>query len=338
MWQTIGQQRALSLLEHGIKNNGLAHAYLIIGPPHIGKMTLAIDFAQAINCQYSQPPCKECQTCKKIAGGKHADVRVIEGTEDGSAEAKTGSQISIDEIKALQHSANLPPYEGKYKIFIINGAENLSHEAANCLLKTLEEPPPHVIFVLLTSNESLVLPTIISRCQRLELKPLASEEISRMLTTSYKLDGQKARLLAGLAQGCPGWAINAVSDNTVLAQRAQFVEEMFFLLETTWGERLTYAAKLGSNKASAEQALRNWLSCWRDIMLIKNSCKEAVVNSDYLETLQDLSQRLNIAEVRTFIQSIERSLAYIATNANLRLIMEVTLLNMPRLKERARAP
>lgn len=339
MWQTTGQQRIIALLEHSIKNNELAHAYLIIGPPHVGKMTLAVDLAQAINCNDSQPPCKECQTCKKIAGRKHADVIVIENAEDTSTETKTASEIGIDEIKVLQHSANLPPYEGKYKVFIINGAESLSHEAANCLLKILEEPPPHVVFVLLTSKESLVLPTIISRCQRLELKPLTSEEISRILTTSYKLDNQQAKLLAVLAQGCPGWAINAALDSTVLAQRAQFVEEMFSLLDTTWGERLTYAARLGTNRALAEQALRNWLSCWRDIMLIKNGYKEAIVNSDYLEALESLSQRLDVAEVRSFIQSVEKSLAYIAaTSANLRLITEVALLNMPKLKDRARIP
>lgn len=337
MWKTVGQQRIIALLEHNIKNREPAHAYLIIGPPHVGKMTLAIDFVQAINCEGNQPPCKECQTCKKIAEGKHADVVVIEGTEDASSETKAGSEIGIDEIKTLQHSASLPPYEGRYKVFIINGAESLSHEAANCLLKTLEEPPPHVIFVLLTSSESQVLPTIISRCQRLELKPLASEEVSKILTTLYGLDDQKARLLSGLAQGCPGWAINAVLDSTVLAQRAQFIEEMFSLLEATWGERLTYAAKLAANRTSAEQALRNWLSCWRDIMLIKNGYNEAVVNLDYLDTLVSLSQRLNIGEVRRFIESIWRSLAYTATNANLRLIMEVALLNMPRLKNRAEA-
>ncbi len=334
MWQTIGQQKALALLEHSIKNNELAHAYLLIGPPHIGKMTLAIDFAQAVNCEGSQPPCKECQACKKIAAGKYADVIVIEGTESGSTQAETGLEIGIDEIKALQHSANLPPYEGKFKIFIINGAESLSHEAANCLLKTLEEPPPYVIIILLTSNESLVLPTIISRCQRLELKPVANEEISKILTTLYGLDSQKAKLLAGLAQGSPGWAINAMVDANVLAQRTQFIEEMFSLLEATWGERLTYAAKLGTSRASAQEALKNWLSCWRDIMLIKTGCKEAVINLDYLETLERLSQELTVAEVRNFIQSVSRSLIYTTTTANLRLIMEVALLNMPRARKR----
>ncbi len=264
------------------------------------------------------------------------DGIIIEGMETSSPETKTGQEIGIDEIKVLQHNANLPPYEGKFKIFIINGAESLSHEAANCLLKTLEEPPPYVLIILLTSNKSLVLPTVISRCQQVELKPLAREEISQILTNLYGLDDQKAKLLAGLAQGSPGWAINAAVDGAVLAQRTQLIEEMVSLLEATWGERLTYAARLGANRMSAQEALRNWLSCWRDIMLIKTGCEEAVINLDYLETLERLSQELTIAEIRNFIQSVSKSLTYVATTANLRLIMEVALLNMPRTRDRAR--
>lgn len=330
MWQTIGQNRILALLEHSIKNNELAHAYLIAGPPHIGKMTLAIDFAQAINCEGTQPPCKECQACRKIAGRKHADVVIINNTEDGSAGSKTHSEISIDEIRELQHSANLPPYEGKRKIFIINGAERLSNEAANCLLKTLEEPPPHVIITLLTSNEPMVLPTIVSRCQRLELKPLPHDDICKILIGYYKLDSQKAKLLANLAQGCPGWAINAALDNTALVQRAQFIKDMFALLEATWGERLAYAAKLGDSRIVAEEIFKTWLVCWRDIMLIKNGYKEAVASSDYLEILERVSQKVTLVEMRNFINILIKSLSYIASNANLRLVIEVALLNMPK--------
>jgi DNA polymerase-3 subunit delta' len=331
MWQTIGQHKTLELLERSIKNNELSHAYLITGPPHVGKMTLALELTQAINCEGDQPPCKECQPCHKIANRKHADVMIIDDTESSPSDSKTNLEIGKDEIKALQHSASLPPYEGKYKVFIINRAENLSHEAANRLLKTLEEPPPHVIIILVTSNDLLVLPTITSRCQRLELRPLPLEQITKLLTSSYKVDNQKARLVAGLSQGCPGWAINAVLDNALLTQRAQFIEDMLALLETTWNERFAYAAKLGDNKRLAEEILKSWLSCWRDIMLIKYNCKEKAVNSDYLEAFEELCQKLTSKEVENFIDSLNQSLGYITTNANLRLVLEVTLLNMPKI-------
>jgi DNA polymerase-3 subunit delta' len=330
MWQTIGQDRTLALLEYSIKNNELAHAYLIVGPPHIGKMTLATDFAQAINCQGSEPPCKECHACKKIASRKHADVIIIDSPEDDSQGSRTRVEIGIDQIRELQRNAALPPYEGKYKVFIINGAESLSQEAANCLLKTLEEPPPHVIIILLTANESLVLPTIASRCQRLELRPLSHSDICKILTSTYEVDSKKANLLAGLAQGCLGWAINAVLDNSALTQRTQFLDEMLTLLEEAWDERMAYAAKLGDSRMLVEETLKTWATFWRDIMLIKNGCKEAVINSDYLAKLETVAQKATLAEVRDFISVLTRSLGYIASNANLRLAMEVVLLNMPR--------
>lgn len=333
MWQTIGQHKTLKLLEHSIKNNELAHAYLIAGPPHVGKMTLALELAQAVNCEGDQPPCKECQPCHKIANRKHADVIIINDTESSPSDSKTNLEIGIDEIKALQHSASLPPYEGKYKVFIINGAENLSHDAANRLLKTLEEPPPHVVIILITSNDLLVLPTITSRCQRLELSPLPRDQIAKLLTSSYMVDDQKARLLASLSQGCPGWAINAVLDNVLLTQRVQFIADMLTLLEATWNERLSYAAKLGDNKRLAEEILKSWLSCWRDIMLIKYNCKETVTNSDYLGAFDELCQKLTSKEMENFVDSLNRSLGYITTNANPRLVLEVVLLNMPKLRK-----
>lgn len=151
MWKVVGQTRAVSLLQHSLERGLLAHAYLFVGPPHVGKMTLALNLAQALNCEAAAPPCGECAACQKIALVKHADVQVI-GLVDGSnsVEARSRAEIGIDQIREIQHSSSLPPFEGRYKVFIIDGAELLSTEAANCLLKTLEEPVDRVMFILLS--------------------------------------------------------------------------------------------------------------------------------------------------------------------------------------------
>jgi len=161
MWQVIGQDKALALLDRSLKENNVAHAYLFVGPRHIGKKTLALNLAQALNCDADKPPCGQCHSCRRILEQKHADVTCI------GLDSKT--EIGIDDIRKLQRLANLPPYEGKRKVFIIDDAEYLSTEAANSLLKILEEPPPKVVWVLLTAEEPRLLPTIVSRCQRLEL-------------------------------------------------------------------------------------------------------------------------------------------------------------------------
>jgi DNA polymerase III gamma/tau subunit len=116
MWQFVGQEKALSLLQCSVEAGSLGHAYLIIGPPHVGKMTLALDLARALNCEAAERPCGECNSCRKIASRNHPDVQIIGLSQDGSDEAKL---ISIEQIRKVQHSANLPPYECKYNVFVI---------------------------------------------------------------------------------------------------------------------------------------------------------------------------------------------------------------------------
>ena len=119
-----------------------------------------------------------CASCQKIASAKHADIQIVGLTKsEDSAEARSRTEIGIDQIRELQHSSSLPPFEGKYKVFIIDGAEFLSSEAANCLLKTLEEPFDRVVFILLTTSDRLLPATVVSRCQRLELVPLKIGEV-----------------------------------------------------------------------------------------------------------------------------------------------------------------
>ncbi|MDD5081898.1 MAG: AAA family ATPase, partial [Dehalococcoidales bacterium] len=168
MWPVVGQARVVDLLKRSLERRAVAHAYLLVGPPHVGKMTLALTLAQALNCEATAPPCGQCSSCQKVVSAKHADVQVINlisSLEPG--ETKPQAEISIDQIRQMQHSASLPPFEGRCKVFIIEGAEHLSDEAANCLLKTLEEPVGRVVFILLTTSERLLPATVVSRCQRL---------------------------------------------------------------------------------------------------------------------------------------------------------------------------
>lgn len=331
MWQTIGQPKALALLEHSLATSNVAHAYLFIGAQNIGKMTLALDLARALNCEGRAIPCSECQPCNKISNGKHADITIIGlNSANSSEETKQRAEISIDYIRELQRNASLPPYEGKYKIFIIDGAEYLSSEAANCLLKTLEEPPPRVVILLLTANEQQLLPTLVSRCQRIELQLMTTSEIERVLVGLYRVDNDKARLLARLSQGCIGRALKALTDDSYLSRREQIFSEMFYLLDVGWDERFTYAAKLATNRRLAEEVINMWLLLWRDIMLIKCNCWQNITNVDQTSALERWASTLSLPQIRNFIESLEQSLSRIALNANLRLVLEVLMLEMPR--------
>jgi len=134
MWNIIGQEKAINILQKGADTGRLVHAYLFVGPEHIGKMTAALDLAMALNCAAPDRPCHECPSCQKIAAGNHTDVRVI-GIEQKGEEGEEHKVITIEQIEDLQHSASLPPFEGKHKVFIIDGAELMSVDAANRFLK-----------------------------------------------------------------------------------------------------------------------------------------------------------------------------------------------------------
>jgi DNA polymerase-3 subunit delta' len=334
MWQTIGQPEALALFEHSLKTGNLAHAYLMVGAPHIGKMTLALDLARAINCQGKETPCGQCQSCRRITKGNHTDVRTISlNSNKDTTNTKARIEISIDDIRELQHDASLPPFEGKYKVFIIDGAEYLSTEAANCLLKTIEEPPPQVIMLLLATEESRLLPTVVSRCQRLELKPLPISEIEKMLIESHGIDKAKAGLLARLSHGCLGWAITVSFDDSYLLQRNQRLNDMTSMLTNGWDDRFNYAARLANERQSAEEIIKLWLGWWRDLMLTKCGCEQAVINIDNINFFEKWAEVMSLSEIKDFIDYLQNALNQITLNANLRLVYETLMLNIPR-KER----
>jgi DNA polymerase-3 subunit delta' len=328
MWQIIGQDKVLSLLDYSLKTNTLAHAYLIIGPRHVGKGTLAINLAQALNCDSPEPPCGQCRSCQRILEGKHADVAPI------GLDSRT--EIGIDDIRGLQRLASLPPYEGKYKIFIIDGAEYLSTEAANSLLKILEEPPQKVVWLLLSTEEVRLLPTIISRCQRLELKPMPSEQVQETLINSYNIDADKARLLSQLCHGCFGWALSALANNDILEQRAQRLATLFSLLTPkgrSLGQRFAYAQELANqfsqNRRAGAEIIEIWLDWWRDLMLIKSGCKGAIINIDYETALEEQARGLSLSEIKGFLANLCLLQERISRNVNPRLALEWLMLNLP---------
>jgi DNA polymerase-3 subunit delta' len=331
MWQVIGQTRAVSLLQYSLKAGALAHAYLFVGPQHIGKMTLALNLAQALNCEATERPCLECTSCIKIAKGSHADVQIIGLTQnDDAAEAKL---ISIDQIKELQHSANLPPFEGKHKVFIIDGAELLSIEAANCLLKTLEEPADKVTFILLTVNDRLLPATVVSRCQRLELLPLSTAEEATALREKWSIEPERARLLAGLSHGCPGWALSANRDDGLIQQRNEELNRLNGIIKADYEERFAYVAQLAArfsqNRSAVYDVLERWLDYWRDLMLVKLGFYDMITNIDRKDELIEIAGSYRLAQIKAFIESIKSAAVQLRQNVNTRLALEVLMLDIP---------
>jgi DNA polymerase-3 subunit delta' len=333
VWQIVGQSRAISLLQRSLEQGSMAHAYLLVGPPHVGKMTLALNLAQALNCEGDEPPCGLCDTCQKIDSGKHADVQVIGLNSGGNSTDKPRTEIGINQVKEMQHSSSLPPFEGRYKVFIIDGAELMSTEAANCLLKTLEEPASGVIFILLAANDGVLPATVVSRCQRLELRPLPAPQVEAALIQRWSIEPQKAELLARLSHGCLGWALLAANDDSLLQQRAQRVEKLLDIAGSDYEERFDFAAQLvvqfSHSRSLVQEVLDLWLDWWRDLLLVKLGCSSTITNIDHQAMLVELSRDYNLAEVRAFINSIQAAEEQLRQNANPRLVLEMLMLSIP---------
>ncbi len=339
MWELIGQKRAIELLEHGLETGRLAHAFLFCGPEYIGKMTAALELAMALNCESADRPCHACAPCKKIAAGSHADVQIIRLTP-GDEEDSEATRIKIEQIKDIQHSANLPPFEGKRRVYIIEGAEQLSIEAANRLLKTLEEPPDNVTFILVTVNDKLLLPTVVSRCQRLEFAPLPLEELAAALVKKTGLEPERARLLAALARGCPGWAITAAGDAAILEERSFNLNRIVSIIKADSEERFAYAAQLatafGQNRKSVIAILDLWRDYWRDMMLAKTAAERLITNIDKKDEIIKIAGGYRLAKIKDFIKSIEAAQVQLKQNVNARLALEVLMLDIP--KEEVTSP
>jgi len=333
MWEVIGQAKAVSLLKHSLEIGGLSHAYLFVGPQRIGKMTLALNLAQALNCKEDAKPCLKCDSCKKIAAGTHSDVQVIglDYNEDEDTERKL---IRNEQIDGLLHDASLPPFEGSYKVFIIDGAELLSIGAANRLLKTLEEPEAKVVFILLTTNENRLLKTVVSRCQHIELQPMPLAEEAQALVEKKKVNPEQARLLAGLSHGCIGWAITAADDQKILEKRNEELDQIITMIRGDYEERFTYVGKLAAgfsqNRRLVYDVLDRWLDYWRDLMLIKLDCPDMITNSDRKEALIKMAGGYSLARIRDYISSIESAAMQLKRNVNARLALEILMLDLPR--------
>jgi DNA polymerase-3 subunit delta' len=330
MWQLIGQDRAVLQLKSNLSKGTAARSYLFTGPPGIGKMALAVSLAQALNCPSEEPPCGHCSACQRIAARKHPDVEVIGLAADAEG---SRTEIVIDQVRRLQHDANLSPYEGACRVFIVNGAELLSIEAANCFLKTLEEPVDRVVFVLLAVDEELLPATVVSRCQRLELKPAPAATIEAFLIDKLGLPTLKAGLLARLSRGRPGWAITAAGDSALLERRAERLESLRAALNGDYEERFSYAARLaagfGRKRQEVFEVLDLWTVFWRDLMLIKLGLKEAVTNTDLEAELTQRADGYSLEEIRDTINSMLKTEQGLRSNANARLALEVLMLQMP---------
>ena len=368
-WQTIGHDKAIGTLARGMEMGRMAHAWLLAGPPQVGKMTLALDLARLVNCTADEvklQPCGECRQCRRISESLHADVRVISQGGGTGNRATARTAIGVEQIREAQREAGLKPYEGRYRVFIIEDAENFTQEAANALLKMLEEPPDDVMFALLASevrensaDESAgyiayapeheqdriaalldavpevggILPTILSRCQVLELRPLPIALVQAEIERRFELTPQDATEIARLSSGRLGWALQAGAEPQLLSERAERLDEIEAALRGGIDERFAYAerqaAAFGRDRSGVYQELQLWLGWWRDVLVIREGNEDLAVNLSRLDALRATAGDCDSAQVVDAIHAVQETTAMLESNVNPRLCIEGMMLRMP---------
>lgn len=324
-WNLVGHSWAVDLLRRHVANGEVRHAYLFSGPPGLGRRTLAVHLAQALNCTNPPAPgefCGECRDCRQIAAMQHPDLAVIQAENEGGT-------LKVDQVRAVQHSLSLKPYQSKYRVALFLRFQEANDNAANALLKTLEEAPAHAILLLTADTPELLLPTIISRCEILRLRPLRVEEVEAMLTAKG-VDSDRARLLAHISGGRPGYANRLLEDSSLLETRAERLNDLQALLQSTRVKKFSYADKLSKDKDGMRQAITFWLSYWRDVLLKVSHASVSITNVDYAAEIESLAARLTLPAVRRTVSDLELALDRIDRNVNPRLLAEVLLMDWPK--------
>jgi len=346
-WAITGQERAIAVLRRAAEDESrLSHAYLFVGPEHVGRATAARRFAQALNCEAGERPCGTCRACRLIAEDKHPDVEFVgvggmcEESEHRDHSADGSRDIRICQVRRLQSVVSRAPFEARYRVMIVDPAEALTAEATNAFLKTLEEPPPRVVLVLICAHEEALRETVRSRCRRIAFGGVPREAIEAALRERWGAEPEQAAGLARLAQGRLGWAVAALEDERLLVDRERTVDEIEALADGSYEERFSYAAGLGARYSREPQVVRSnldvWGAWWRDVLLTAAGRDDLASESERLDTLRSHAAQYGVAGAVRALRAVEDARKHLDEHASPTLALEVMLLELPS-RERGRS-
>lgn len=321
-WTTFSQQpRASELLYHSLRNDRLAHAYLFTGPKGAGKKQMALHLAKSLFCSEKEADaCGACLTCRRIESGNHPDVLLL---------SPDGASIKIDQIRALQKEMAMRAVESHHKVYIIEHVDKMTTQAANSLLKFLEEPPAGVLAVLLTEHSHAILPTILSRCQIVPFSPLSAEAITKKLCESG--------VLPGMAQVASHITTN-VEVALVLSQSESFAQLRNLVIQLVHECKQRNSSALftihdmmhKSDKIKEELPLfLDLLILWlRDILYVQVGRHAHLIHSDQQDVLQGQALIWTKAELLRGIDLVMETKYRIERNANAQLALERLVLHI----------
>lgn len=344
-WRTIGNEFAVRQMQGAVRAERVSHAYLFTGPDQVGKRTLAIDLARALCCPESErlgtesnPPCGSCSACDRVDRQAHPDVRMISATTPTSSDknekaASNRVWIGIGHINDLQSVAMLEPYESDYRVFVIDDANQMTPEAANSLLKTLEEPPLAVKLLLTAPSQSQLPATIVSRCHVISLRSVPVGTIRDALVARYGASEEEARNLAALSGGNPGWAIAALNDPSLVDSARESASRILTMLASGLDKRFDYAQDMAkefqSDRSGVTRETTRWTQVVRDLAFVKHGMTDRVPTIHNLEQLEEISNQMSDDDIGRALNAAEETRDALSSNVLPQLAFEAMMLNTP---------
>ncbi len=330
----IGHRQLLERLVARVRRNELAHAYGLYGPRSIGKRTVAVRLAQTLGClDPAAPPggCGRCLACRKIEGGAHPDVRLVERDP-------TKKDISIEQIREMQQDIVLRPLEARTRLVVIDDAADLNEFAQDALLKTLEEPPPHAVLLLLTRQPADLHETIRSRLQPLHLRAVPAVEIAAGLVERGVKD---ADAIAAAANGLPGLALRLATDEGgERSARRALERELLTVVASGLTDRFAWAADLNARFADDERGRRDrteairsrlghWAELFRDAAVRATGSEDPPLRPERATETAAIARAVTsreLVDAALLVEQLRRDLEW---NANARAMLELVALKLP---------
>ena len=336
------QKRPIRILSTLLQNGTLPHALLFTGTEGVGKQAAAVAMAMACNCQAEtsghrtedrsdqdrvKPPhtsgllsigsCGVCKACKKIASGKHPDIIQIK---------PSGVSIRIAQVRELVYTLAMKPYEAKTRVVIISEASAMNAASSNALLKILEEPPDRTVLVLAATHKSDLLPTIVSRCQHIGFNPISKKNLALLLNEKYEIQPPADGILAAMAKGSLSKAQLMIKDNW-LQHRSWVLNEMRTLSLQPIARLLALAEKISTDRKVASDSLEIIKSWFRDLIMTRYDPGK-IINQDAADEIEHASQQMDIRNLLTKIDAVQKAQNRLTPNTNLRLFMEGLLIQL----------
>lgn len=319
----VGQEQIKKHLQNAISAGKISHAYILNGEKSSGKEFIARVFAMALQCEENgSNPCQKCRSCRQALSNNHPDIIYV-------AHEKPNT-ISVDDIRGqINGDVAIKPYSGRYKVYIVNEAGKMTTQAQNAILKTLEEPPEYAVIMLLTTNVNALLPTVLSRCVVLNMKPVADETVRKFLMTQLQVPDYKAEVCVAFARGNVGRAKALASSEDFENVKSEALSLLKYIQDMETYEIVSAIKKINDYKLEISDYLDIIAIWYRDVLLFKatNDVNHLIFREE-ITAIRKVAGRSSYEGIEEVLDALDRAKKRLEANVNFDLTMELLLLTI----------